>query len=57
MLSENPNFARSNADHGFKFIGPKCEHIEKMANKIEANQLLKVGLPILPGSRDNVLNY
>ena len=29
-----------------------------MANKIEAKSIAKkVGLPILPGSRDNVLNY
>ena len=58
MLSENSNFAKIIADHGFKFIGPKYEHIQKMANKIEAKSIAKkVGLPILPGSSGNVLNY
>ena len=33
MLSENFNFAKIVNDHGFTFIGPKYEHIEKMANK------------------------
>ena len=41
MLSENSNFAKIVNDHGFTFIGPKYEHIEKMANKIELNQYLK----------------
>tara|TARA_A100001011_G_scaffold314990_1_gene333441 strand:+ start:5739 stop:7073 length:1335 start_codon:yes stop_codon:yes gene_type:complete len=58
MLSENSNFAKIITDHGFKFIGPKYEHIQKMANKIEAKSIAKkVGLPILPGSSDNVLDY
>ena len=39
-------------------IGPKYEHIEKMANKIEAKSIAKkIGLPIFTGSRDNVLDY
>ena len=45
MLSENSNFAKIITDHGFKFIGPKYEHIQKMANKIEAKSIAKkVGL-------------
>ena len=55
MLAENSNFAKIVSDHGFKFIGPKHEHIANMANKIEAKALAKsIGLPTIPGSKDNV---
>ncbi len=58
MLAENSNFAKIVNDHGFTFIGPKYEHIEKMANKIEAKSIAKkIGLPTLPGSKDNVSDY
>ncbi|MFL2661595.1 MAG: acetyl/propionyl/methylcrotonyl-CoA carboxylase subunit alpha [Alphaproteobacteria bacterium] len=57
MLSENSNFAKVVDDHGFKFIGPKFEHIEKMANKIKAKNFAKeLGLPIIPGSKKNIKN-
>ena len=58
MLAENSNFAKIVNDHGFKFIGPKHEHIEKMANKIEAKSIAKnIGLPTLPGSKQNIKDY
>jgi len=58
MLSENSNFAKVVNDHGFKFIGPKFEHIEKMANKIKAKNFAKeLGLPIIPGSKKNIKNF
>ena len=57
MLSENSNFAKVVDDHGFKFIGPKFQHIEKMANKIKAKNFAKeLGLPIIPGSKKNIKN-
>ncbi len=58
MLAENSNFAKVVSDHGFKFIGPKFEHIEKMANKIKAKNFAKeLGLPIIPGSKKNIKNF
>ncbi len=58
LLAENSNFAKIVNDHGFTFIGPKPEHIEKMANKIKAKSLAKkIGLPVIPGSEKNLENY
>ncbi len=58
MLSENANFAKIVNDHGFQFIGPKHDHIDKMSDKIKAkNFAQKLGLPIVPGSKKNVRNY
>lgn len=55
LLSENSNFAKTVSEHGFNFIGPKYEHISIMGNKIDAKKKAKsIGLPILPGSEDNV---
>ena len=57
MLSENSEFSKIVNDHGFRFIGPKPEHIETMANKIKAkNFAKKLGLPVIPGSEKNVKN-
>ena len=57
MLAENSSFAKIVNDHGFTFIGPKPEHIDKMANKIKAKTLAKIGLPVIPGSEKNIENY
>ncbi len=58
MLAENSSFAKIVNDHGFTFIGPKPEHIDKMANKIKAKALAKkIGLPVIPGSEKNIENY
>ncbi len=58
MLSENANFAKIVNDHGFKFIGPHYEHIEKMSNKVEAKNFARdIGLPTIPGSKKSIKNY
>lgn len=51
FLSENEMFARMVEEHGFTFIGPKPEHIEKMGDKVRAKQtVMELGLPVVPGS-------
>ena len=51
FLSENAQFARMVEEHGFTFIGPKPEHIEKMGDKVTAKQTVQaLGLPVVPGS-------
>lgn len=51
FLSENAQFARMVEEHGFIFIGPKPELIEKMGDKVTAKQTVKdLGLPVVPGS-------
>lgn len=51
FLSENEMFARMVEEHGFTFIGPKPEHIEKMGDKVMAKKTAKsLGLPVVPGS-------
>ena len=58
MISENANFAKIVKDHGFKFIGPDYEHIEKMSDKVKAKNFAKeIGLPIIPGSKKNIKNF
>ncbi len=51
FLSENEMFARMVEEHGFTFIGPKPEHIEKMGDKVMAKKtVMELGLPVVPGS-------
>lgn len=51
FLSENETFARMVEEHGFTFIGPKPEHIEKMGDKVTAKKtVMALGLPVVPGS-------
>ena len=51
FLSENANFARMVEEHGFTFIGPTPEHIEKMGDKVTAKKTVQaLGLPVVPGS-------
>ncbi len=58
MLSENSSFAKIVNDHGFNFIGPSPNHIEKMSNKVKAKIYAKeLGLPIIPGSKKNVKSF
>ena len=55
MLSENSSFAKIVNEHGFKFIGPNHEHIEKMSDKVKAKNFAKeIGLPIIPGSKKKI---
>ena len=51
FLSENAQFAQMIEEHGFTFIGPKAEHIEKMGDKVMAKKtVIELGLPVVPGS-------
>ena len=51
FLSENAQFARMVEEHGFIFIGPKPELIERMGDKATAKKTVKdLGLPVVPGS-------
>ena len=51
FLSENAQFARIVAEHGFAFIGPAPEHIRLMGDKVTAKSTMReFGLPTVPGS-------
>ncbi len=51
FLSENAQFARMVVEHGFTFIGPSADLIEKMGDKVMAKKTVKaLGLPVVPGS-------
>lgn len=51
FLSENAHFAEVCESCGFKFIGPRPDHIRRMGDKVEAKRLMAAaGLPMLPGS-------
>ena len=55
FLAENADFAEMVEAHGLCFIGPTCEHIRIMGDKIQAKKTaLKLGLPIVPGSQGAV---
>lgn len=55
FLSENAEFAEMVVDHGFKWIGPAPEIINKMGDKTIAKQTAKkLGLPTIPGSTGDV---
>ncbi len=57
FLSENAGFARMVEEHGFKFIGPSPELIDKMGDKVMAKQTVAaLGLPVVPGSDGGVDN-
>ncbi len=51
FLSENAQFARMVEEHGFTFIGPSADLIERMGDKVTAKQTVQeLGLPVVPGS-------
>jgi len=55
FLSENAEFAEICNNCGLTFIGPSAESIRLMGDKIAARQsVIKSGVPILPGTKDNV---
>ncbi len=55
FLSENAQFARMVEEHGFTFIGPSAELIDKMGDKVTAKQTVAaLGLPVVPGSPGGV---
>ena len=44
-------------EHGFTFIGPSADLIEKMGDKVAAKQTVRdLGLPVVPGSDGGVDN-
>ncbi len=55
FLSENAQFARMVEEHGFTFIGPSADLIERMGDKVAAKQTVQeLGLPVVPGSDGSV---
>lgn len=51
FLSENAEFARMIEEHGFTFIGPSADLIDKMGDKVTAKKtVMALGLPVVPGS-------
>ena len=51
FLAENAHFAKICGECGFKFIGPKVEHIDLMGNKSNAKETMRsYGVPVVPGS-------
>lgn len=57
FMSENSDFARKVEEHGFAFIGPSPEIIDKMGDKVQAKKTVKaLGLPVVPGSEGAVPN-
>ena len=55
FLSENGDFAQMVEEHGFTFIGPSSEIINKMGNKTVAKTTVKeLGLPVVPGSEGSL---
>lgn len=55
FLSENSHFVEICDHHGLKFIGPKAETMNLMANKSKAKEVMKeAGVPVIPGSEEAV---
>ncbi|RFC45105.1 MAG: pyruvate carboxylase [Verrucomicrobia bacterium] len=55
FLSENPALARSCAQAGITFVGPRPELLEQMGDKVAARAVAKrAGVPTLPGTEDPV---
>ncbi len=55
FLSENAQFARMVEEHGFTFIGPSADLIDRMGDKVRAKQTVQeLGLPVVPGSDGGV---
>jgi len=51
FLSENSQFARMVEEHGFTFIGPSADLIDRMGDKVTAKKtVMELGLPVVPGS-------
>lgn len=57
FLSENAQFARMVEEHGFTFIGPSADLIDRMGDKVTAKKTVQeLGLPVVPGSPGGVDN-
>lgn len=51
FLSENAQFGRMVEEHGFTFIGPSPDLIDRMGDKVSAKKtVMELGLPVVPGS-------
>ncbi|MTI48405.1 MAG: pyruvate carboxylase [Firmicutes bacterium] len=52
FLAENSEFARKCQEAGIEFIGPTCEMMERLGDKIKSKLLAKeVGVPTIPGTK------
>ena len=57
FLSENPELAETCKRRGIYFVGPDAETIHKLGDKTIARQTMtSAGIPVTPGSNDNVAN-
>ena len=57
FLSENAQFARMVEEHGFTFIGPSADLIDRMGDKVMAKKTVQeLGLPVVPGSDGGVFS-
>lgn len=58
FLSENAEFVRMVEEHGFTFIGPSADHIDRMGDKVMAKKTaVELGLPVVPGSDGALETY
>ena len=51
FLSENQDFVEICRLHNIKFIGPSVEVMEKMADKSKKKEMIRAGVPVVPGSK------
>lgn len=57
FLSENSTFAKLCDANNMIFIGPSSHLIEQMGDKVSSRKLMEdAGVPIIPGSKDAILN-
>ncbi len=58
FLSENAKFSKMCEEHKIKFIGASSEMINRMGDKAEAKNTMKMaGVPIIPGSEGKIENF
>jgi acetyl-CoA carboxylase biotin carboxylase subunit len=58
FLSENAKFSKMCEEHKIKFIGASSEMINRMGDKAEAKNTMKMaGVPIIPGSKGKIENF
>ena len=51
FLSESPRYARICREHGFNFVGPRADNMDRMGNKSNAIATAKnLNIPVVPGS-------
>ena len=53
FLAENKDFAKACEDAGIVFIGPPCDVINNLGNKVIARQIMAdAGIPMVPGTEN-----